>query len=276
MAPRPRELSPERSARDLFGSEMRRYREAAGMSLESLATVARYSKSALARFETAETMIPEDLPDRLDEAFGTGGIFRKLYALARKEIHPDQYQRRMDLEARARVIQEYASQLVPGIVQTEEYARALFEIHNPKATREAIDELVAARMGRQALLVADPAPDFSAILDEAVLLRSYGGPDVMRAQLTRLVDLTLTPTSMIQILPFAHGGHALANGSLTLLTLEKGAQVAYEESIATGTLLEEKTLVRARQRAYDLLRASALSPKDSAAFIRAVMEALPS
>ncbi|WP_405796812.1 helix-turn-helix domain-containing protein [Streptomyces sp. NBC_01506] len=276
MAPRPRELSPERSARDLFGSEMRRYREAAGMSLESLATVVRYAKSSLARFETAETMIPEDLPERLDEVFGTGGIFMKLYALARKEIHPDQYQRRMDLEARAHVIQEYAGQLVPGIVQTEPYARALFEIHNPKATREEIDELVTARTGRQRLLIADPAPDFSAILDEAVLLRSYGGPTVMRAQLARLLDLTLTPTSMIQVLPFAHGGHALANGSLTLLTLEKGTQVAYEESISTGTLLEEKTLVRAKQRAYDLLRASALSPKDSAAFIRAVMEALPS
>ncbi|MFD6329095.1 helix-turn-helix domain-containing protein [Streptomyces niveus] len=276
MAPRPRELTPERSARDLFGSEMRRYREEVDMSLEGLATLVIYAKSSLARFETADTMIPEDLPDRLDEVFGTGGIFRKLYALARKEIHPDQYRRRMDLESRARTVQEYAGQLVPGLVQTEAYARALFEIHDPKATRDEIEKLVVGRMDRQTMLTADPAPDFSAVLDEAVLMRSYGGPAVMRAQLTRLLELTLTPTTMIQVLPFAHGGHALANGSLALLTLENGTQVAYEECISTGTLMEEKTLVRARQRAYDLLRASALSPKDTTAFIRAVREALPS
>ncbi|MFE9885785.1 helix-turn-helix domain-containing protein [Streptomyces scopuliridis] len=276
MAPRPRELKPDRSARDLFGSEMRRYREEAGMSLESLAGVLRYAKSSLARYETAEAMVPPDLPERLDAAFGAGGLFGKLYGLARKELHPDQFRRVMDLEARARLIQQYAGQFVPGLVQTAAYARAQFEVHNPKATLDEIDELVTARMSRQALLRATPAPDFHAILDEAVLRRFYGGPAVIREQLKQLADLTLTPNSMVQVLPFEHGGHALAGGVLKLMTLDSGTQVAYEESITTGTLLEEERVVIAHQRAYDLLRACALSPKKSAAFIRSTMEALPS
>ncbi|MES4902374.1 MULTISPECIES: helix-turn-helix transcriptional regulator [unclassified Streptomyces] len=275
MPARPRALTPDRSARHLFGSEMRRLREAAGMSLEALARVTSFSKSSLARFETAESMIPPELPSILDAAFGTDGIFEKLYALARKEIHPDQFRRRMELEARARIIREYACQIVPGLVQTEGYARAQFEKHNPKATPNEIDELWSARASRQVLLQADPAPDLFYILDEAVIRRHFGGPAVMRAQLARLIDLTETPTTVVQVLPFEHGGHALVGGTLTLMTLDSGSQVAYEESITTGTLLEGNEAVAFLQRSYDLLTAHALSPGDSAALIQSTMEALP-
>ncbi|NUS82858.1 MAG: helix-turn-helix domain-containing protein [Streptomyces sp.] len=275
MPARPRALTPDRSARHLFGAEMRRLRGAAGMSLEALAAVTKFSKSSLARFETAESMIPPELPAILDAAFGTDGIFGKLYALARKEIHPDQFRRRMELEARARLIEDYTPQIVPGLAQTDDYARAQFVLANPKATRDKIEELVTARMSRQALLVADPPPDFSMILDEAVLRRGIGGARVMRAQLSHLAELALTPTTVVQVLPFEHGGHALLGGSLTLMTLDDGTRVAYEESITTGTLLEDLEVVADRQRSYDLLRACALSPGDSAAFIRSILEALP-
>ncbi|GAA0977417.1 MULTISPECIES: helix-turn-helix domain-containing protein [Streptomyces violaceusniger group] len=275
MAARPRELTPERSARHLFGAKMRAHRERADMSLERLKDVVMVSTSHLSRIETADAMPPPDLPKRLDAAFGTDGIFAELYGLARREIHPDQFRRRMELEAQARVIEEYAGQIVPGLVQTEGYARALFETFDPKATAEKIEELVNARMSRQTLLGADFPPDISLILDEAVLRRAFGGPTVMRAQLSRLVDLTLTPTSVVQVLPFEHGGHALVGGTLTLMTLDNGARVAYEESISTGTLLEDLAAVSARQRAYDLLRACALSPSDTSTFIRSLMEVLP-
>ncbi|AEW93772.1 helix-turn-helix domain-containing protein [Streptantibioticus cattleyicolor] len=275
MARTPRPLTPDRSARHLFGAEVRRHRELAAMSLERLAEVVKYSKSHLARIESAECMVPPDLPGSLDAAFGTDGSFGRLYGLARREIHPDQFRRRMEIEAQARLIQEYSGQIVPGLVQTEEYARALFRTHNPKAPAGEMEELVTARMSRQALLRADPPPDHSMILDEAVLRRSFGGPAVMREQLARLADLTLTPTSVVQVLPFEHGGHALMGGSMALLTMADGTQVAWEEGISTGTLLEDPGDVTARQRAYDLLRACALSPKNSAAFIRSVMEALP-
>ncbi|MPY53462.1 helix-turn-helix domain-containing protein [Streptomyces acidicola] len=275
MPARPRELTPDRSARHLFGAKMRAYRERAAISLESLSDVVKISRSHLSRIETAESMPPPSLPPVLDAAFGTDGIFEELYKLASKEIHPDQFQRRMELEGRATLIEEFSPQIVPGIVQTQDYARAQFFVSNPKATQDEIEELVTARMIRQARLEADPPPDLSLILDEAVLRRAFGGPAVTRAQLARLVEMAHTPTTVVQVLPFEHGGHALAGGSLTLWTLDDGARVAYEESITTGTLLEDIGIVAERQRAYDLLRACALSPSDSATFIRSVMEALP-
>ncbi len=97
----------------------------------------------------------------------------------------------------------------------------------------------------------------------------------MHAQLDRLAGLTLTSTTTLQILPFSHGGHGLVGGTLTLMTLRDGTQVAYEESISTGTLLEDVADFVTRNRAYDLLSASALSPTESSAFIRSVMEELP-
>ncbi|GDY44932.1 hypothetical protein SANT12839_058140 [Streptomyces antimycoticus] len=128
----------------------------------------------------------------------------------------------MELEAQARLIEEYAGQIVPGLVQTEDYARALFEKFDPKATLNEIEELVTARMSRQALLSADPPPDVSLILDEAVLQRSFGGPAVMRAQLARLVDLTLTPTTVVQVLPFEHGGTCFGRGNADVDDPRKG------------------------------------------------------
>ncbi|MGW7352284.1 helix-turn-helix domain-containing protein [Streptomyces sp. NPDC054784] len=274
MAARPRELTPDRSARHLFGAELRARREAAGMSLERLASIVPQSRSHLARIETAAYMIPPELPAHLDAAFHTDGFFGKLYALARHEVHPDKYRRRMELETRARSISCYGGQLVPGLLQTEAYARALFRASNPEASEGAIEELVGARLGRQALLSGDSATYLSVVLDEATIRRPVGGPAVMRAQLARLAGLVDTPTCVIQVLPYEHGEHALLGGTLDLMTMEDGGTVAYEESIATGQLLENAERVAALSRSYDLLRAYALSPTDTAAFIRSVMEAL--
>ncbi|MFE9442463.1 Scr1 family TA system antitoxin-like transcriptional regulator [Streptomyces sp. NPDC006602] len=274
--PRPsRELTPELSARHLFGAKLRGYREDRSLTLEALAGKLTISKSHLARVETAEYMPPPELPAQLDELFEAGGIFTELYALCKKEAHPDKFRRRMELEAQALIIREYTPQIVPGLLQTEDYARAQFRTHNPKASEDEIEELWTLRLSRQALLLGEPRPDYSVILDEAVLRRPYGGPHVMGEQLAALADLALTPTSFVQVLPFSHGGHALAGGSLSLWTLDSGQQVAYEESISSGTLLEEKAEVLAKVRAYDLLSASALSPIKSADLIRSVMEALP-
>lgn len=273
--PRAQELTPERSARHLFGHKVRELRRQEELSLEALAAVLVMSKSHLGRVETADHMPPPEMAGKLDLVYETGGIFGQLYALCRREVHPDRYQHRMDLEARAVVIQEYTPQIVPGLLQTEGYARAQFQVHNPKAAPAKVQELVAARLGRQALLLADPRPDYSVILDEGVLRRSYGGPAVMREQLGKLVELALTPTTFVQVLPFSHGGHALEGGSVSLWTMREGNRVAYEEAVSTGTLLEDPSEVQERVRAYDLLSASALSPNASASLIQSVMEAIP-
>ncbi|MEU7373111.1 helix-turn-helix transcriptional regulator [Streptomyces albidoflavus] len=267
-------LQPDKSARDLFGSKVRDARNEEGWSLEQLGRKVGLSKSHMGRIETADYMPPPGLAERLDELFGRGKDFRDLYRLARREIHPDQFRRRMELESKAVAIREYAPQIVPGLLQTADYARAHCLSYYPMAEPERLRELVGARIARQRELRSRGA-HLSVILDEAVLHRAYGGPNVMREQFARLLGAPLTPYSVIQVLPFAHGGHAFAGGSVSLLTLDRGSVVAYEEAVTTGVLFEDQDEANERARHYDLLAASALSPKESADMIRSAMEALP-
>ncbi|MEU5108058.1 MULTISPECIES: helix-turn-helix transcriptional regulator [unclassified Streptomyces] len=267
-----RPLNPNRSVRHFYGSEMRRLRGEAGMSLARLAEVLKYSKPHLGRIETAESMIPEGLSEKLDAAFGTDGHFTRLYELARHEVHPDKYRRYMDCEARAESIAHWSSCVVPGLLQTKAYARELLNAGAGEATEEEIEQRVAARMGRQKQLEGNAAPHVWAVLDESVIWRQIGGPEVMGEQLAALLPLIDTPRSKVQILPYGHGAHRLLGGALTLLHLATGSTVAYEEGIDASHLYEEKPSVDERQRAYDALRAYALSPKESARLIRTAME----
>lgn len=272
--PRGKPLQPQNSARHLFGWKLRNARLSEEWTLDDLSRRVGVSRSHLSRIETASYMIPPELPPRLDELFGTGQTFEELYAVARLELHPDQYKRRMELEGKAVAIRSYSPQIVPGLLQTEDYARALFRTVDPDATKEDINRLVRGRLLRQRELEIS-RKRLSVILDEAVLRRTYGGPLVMRPQLARLLRTPPSPRFVLQVLPFSHGGHALAGGTLTLLTLPKGEIVAYEEAMIKGTLVEDKDEAEYRSRHYDLLAASALSPRDSADMIRSAMEDLP-
>ncbi|MFF8569345.1 Scr1 family TA system antitoxin-like transcriptional regulator [Streptomyces albidoflavus] len=258
----------------MFGWKLRNARLSEEWTLDDLSRRVGVSRSHLSRIETADYMIPLELPPRLDELFGLQGTFQELYAVARLELHPDQHKRRMELEGKAVAIREYSPQVVPGLLQTEDYARALFLMGDPDAAKERINALIRARMLRQRELEAS-RKRLSVILDEAVLRRSYGGPAVMRAQLSRLIRTPSTPRFVLQVLPFSHGGHALAGGSLAVWTLPTGVIVAYEEAILKGVLVEDRDEAEYRSRHYDLLAASALSPRDSADMIRSAMEDLP-
>ncbi|MEO3749889.1 DUF5753 domain-containing protein [Streptomyces sp. B6B3] len=115
-------------------------------------------------------------------------------------------------------------------------------------------------------------PHVWAILDEGVLRREIGGSQVMYNQLAKLLPLVDTPTSKVQVLPYNHGAHPFLGGSMTLLKLSGGREVAYEEGIDVGRLYEDSGQVERRKRVYDELRAHALSPRESAALIRKLME----
>lgn len=275
MVAKERELKPDRSARDLYEAEVRRYRKNAGMSLEALSDIVNYSRAHLARIETAEAIPPPDLSEKLDACFGTDGHFGRLYALAKREIHPDQYRRRMELEAQAIGIIQYAPFVIPGLLQTKRYARAIFSVGNPLAPTESVDDLVTARLSRQAILKRERPAWLSVILEESAITRTIGGPEVMHEQLRSLLQWVESPTSLLQVLPHSHGAHPLMGGTLALWNLDNGTAVAYEESITTGRLIEDPETIRRCTQACDVLRAYARSPAETAEFIRSVMEELP-
>ncbi|MFI0213197.1 helix-turn-helix domain-containing protein [Streptomyces lydicus] len=269
----PNDLKPDRSARDFFGAEIRRYREKAGMSLLQLAEILNYSKSFVARIETAEQLPYDDVPAKLDAHFGTDGHFGRLYALARNERVPGKYRRMMELEDQATRIEEYTSGAVPGLLQTPELAECWLRCGHPHAPDEEIESLVQARMDRQARLSAPKPPHCWFIVDEAVLRRPVGSHQVMARQMKSLIERGRAPHITLQVLPFAAGEHPqVLGGSLALYTVPNQPLVAYEEGSRSGSIMEDQATVAEYQESYDLLRAMALSPRDSEAMIRAAME----
>lgn len=176
-----------------------------------LAEILNYSKTHLGNIETANRMVPPGLSARLDAALATDGLFTHLYPLVRREAFPDRYRRFMELEAQAREIAEYAAHTVPGLLQTEAYARALLRVGQPKATTEEFGEKVSARLSRQELLHTDSPPRLWAVLDEAVIRRPAGGPATMCEQLDFFLPLTDAQHITVQVLPYAHGEHSCAS-----------------------------------------------------------------
>ncbi|GGZ49992.1 helix-turn-helix domain-containing protein [Streptomyces bluensis] len=271
MTFKPQTLTPYLSARHYFGAEQRRHRESAGLSLVQLAGIVNSSKSTLARIETAELMPPPDLPDRLDAAFGSDKHFHGLYELAKREAHPDQYRRFMDFEAQAEVVETFVAHVVPGLLQTQEYAHAQLSLRED-LTPEEVEQRVNARLSRQDRLRSAQRPLRWAIIDESVLRRQLGSRECMFKQLARLLEQVDTPDSKVQVMPFGAGAHYLLGGTLTLLTLPNSSTMAYEEGIEVGHLYEDRDSAKKWRRHYEVLRANALPPTTSAELIRQAME----
>ncbi|MYS83602.1 helix-turn-helix domain-containing protein [Streptomyces sp. SID5474] len=169
-----------------FGLAIRAQRERKGLTLADMAAACGYSTSAWSRYENGSP-IPPELPAKLDEVMGTQGMFAVLWDVIKDEMWPDRYRDYMRLEDGAREIGEYAPYVIPGLLQTPAYARALFEAVNPDATPEAIESMVDLRMSRQTRLRSADPPYVSAVLDEAVIRREVGGPAVLCEQLEALL-----------------------------------------------------------------------------------------
>jgi hypothetical protein len=189
-----------------------------------------------------------------------------------REAFPDWSRRFIELSATAVRIREYAAHTVPGLLQTEDYARAVLSVGRTLTSATQLTERVAFRMDRQERLCSDDCPDLVVILDESVLRRPIGSPAVMREQLRRLLATEHDPHIAVQVLPFAAGAQPGMGGSLTVLTLDDGSEVAYTEGADFGQLIDEPEDVTAYLLSYDQLRANALPPDMSLDMLRSTME----
>lgn len=271
--PRFRANDPGEHAKRLhrFGQAIRRQRERRGLSVAETADLFGYSTSAWSRYENGSP-IPPKLPAQLDEAFGTHGMFTILWEAIKDEAFPDRYQDYMREETGALEIFEYAPYWIPGLLQTRAYAHAAHVATTPDATADEIEWKLDLRMGRQERLRGDDGPFISAVLDEAVIRRVIGGAQVMREQLRSLLPLVDTGQSLLQIAPFVRGGRCALGGPLILLTLPDGGRMAYLEGVVNGQIVEDPATVRAHQRAYDRVRAEALTPGETADLITAAIK----
>lgn len=282
--------------RRLLGAELRRLRAAAGFSLDAAARVLECDRSKISRIETGHRGVrPKELRELLAE-YGVEEKRRHALAdLARQAgkrgwwrdygtILPAPYLDFIGLEAGAATMWTYETHLVPGLLQTEDYARAIMTAGPPAAadaTKERDrfqDQSVAVMTSRRRVLTrADDPPHYRAIVSEAVLRQPVGGPEVMRAQLERLAGVGATlPNVTVQVLPFAAGALAARMGGFAVLMFPAPADlgVVYVDGLTGGLFLEEPDDVERHVLAHEHLRAAALSVAETARLIEEAARAL--
>jgi hypothetical protein len=268
--------------RMLLGAQLRRLREAAGVSPEKAGYEIRASRSKISRMETGRVGFKvRDVEDLLTLYGVTGGQQRsEVLALVRQSSAPDWWTRYGDilpgwfgtylgLESAAVSIRSFEVQFVPGLFQTEDYARAVTRLGHKTAPAEEIERRVALRVRRQDLLARPGPPRVWAVMDEAVLRRPYGGAVVMRAQLRHLAEAAQMPHVTLQVVPFARGGHAGASGAFSILRFEERdlPDVVYIEQLTSAVYLDQRVDVEHYLEVADQLSGEALTPPDTLRFI---------
>jgi transcriptional regulator with XRE-family HTH domain len=260
----PQPLFSPRSAgptvqRLVLGGHLRRLREEAGMTTERAASSIRGSHSKISRMEHGRVGFKErDIADLLTlYGIGPGDEREALLGLAREASTPGWWQAYSDilphwvepyfgLEAAAASIREYELQFVPGLLQIEDYARAVIRLGNLPSEEEVIRR-AQARISRQEVLAREDPPKVWAVLDEGALRRVIGGPDIMRAQLEHLIEVCEHPSVTLQILPFSAGAHRAMGGPFTILRYTEPdlRDVVFIEQLTSALYLDKQTEVDA-------------------------------
>lgn len=278
-----RVASPTVRRREL-AARLRELRVAAGMTIDDVAGRLLVSTTKLSRLETAARPASlRDVKDLSDLYRVTADERERLMTLARDSRRRSWWQQYdlpystyVGLEAASLSISHYATSIVPGLLQTREYARAVTEGVVPETSADALEQLVEARLTRQDLLTGDQPPRLWTVLDEAVLRRLVGGPAVMHAQLTALVADAARPNVTVQIIPFEAGSHPGMDSTFILLQLEDAvSDVVYVEGLLGHHYLQSPADLDRYRRVFDQLRAVALSPKESATKIASILDTLP-
>jgi len=266
-----------------LGAELRRLRDRTGRTVSDVANELGWSESKLSRIETANTGIRAPDLDKLLSAYTVEGAertrIRALAGQAKQKVWweaygdalPNAYETYIGFEAEATSIFTYEAQVVPGLLQTAEYASAVTQADGVFDDPSVLGQRVAVRMARQVVLTRDPPPKLWAILDEAVLRRPVGGKDVLRRQLLRLVEAADRPTITLQVLPFSVGAHRALAGSFIVLEFagSPDGSLVYSEGMTGGVFRSRPEELRSYTMSFEALRANALSPEDSLGLIQA-------
>lgn len=270
----PRELDPSASVPAYFGAELRRYRKAAGLTQEELGEKISYTGALISLVEAAKRTPTRQFADSCDRALQTDGALSRIWPLVSRSTFPSWFRGYVELEATATAIRSIEPLLVPGLLQTADYARTVLNVRASRSPYVELDDIVGARIDRQSLLTKFSAPLCWFIVDETVLRRPIGDGQLMRAQLAAMLDASEMPNVVLQVVPYEAGEYAGLDGALTILSFEDGPDVGYTEGHGSASLIQSPEQLARCSVGYDLTRAVALSPKLSADKIRATMEDL--
>lgn len=281
-------MAPGRKDRDalsLFADELKAYRGARGWTQADVAARLSYSESLIAQVETSRRAPSPDLAKSLDKLFATPGYreaapdspetpgtFGRLAAMLRSLPFPEPFRSFAPYEAEAVALHSFQHSLIPGLLQTEAYARAVLSTR-PNTTADEIDSLVAGRLARQAVLRREdpPAPILWALVDEGALHRPVAPPDVMNDQLRQLAETSRHPNITVQIIPYSAGGHTGLLGACTIAELD-GHSIVNIEDIADGRATDDVGTVKQVTLRFNSLRSEALPRGASRELIMRVAE----
>jgi transcriptional regulator with XRE-family HTH domain len=261
------------SGEEALPAELKAHRTARGWTQVELGERIAFSGSYLSDVERGIKVASLPLAEALDKVFGTPGTFVRLRSVALTRDYEEYFGQVVELEQQAHRVDAWELG-IPGLLQTEDYARELVRVTQHAAADDEIERIVAARNQRQQMLHTDQAPRLWYVLDEGAIRRVVGGITVMVAQLGRLLDVALLPGNYVQVLPFATGGGIGIGGPVTVFQFQNRDPVAYTESNRGGRLAEDRQEVSARMDELSVIRVSALAPRPSAQLIREVMEDL--
>ncbi|MFJ2927170.1 helix-turn-helix domain-containing protein [Streptomyces massasporeus] len=268
-----------------LGAELRALRTSAGLTSGEAARLVGWHQSKVSRIETGTSGVkPADVRLLLDAYGVADSQLRELLMMlagsedsdgrhhwwhAYRGVLPPTYRDFISLESQAGAMRTLETSVVPGLLQTPEYARAVTRAAVEGLPEDRLDTLVEVRLARQDVLRADPPLKLSAVLDEAVLRREVGGPGVMARQLERLVEAARLPQVRLQVLPFAAGAHIGVTGPFVIFSFSSTSDldVVVLDHLTSSLYLERKEDLQAYTEAFNALQIHALSPEDSLDFI---------
>ncbi|WOT35089.1 helix-turn-helix domain-containing protein [Streptomyces coeruleorubidus] len=256
----------------VFGEVLRHFREAALLTQEGLARQIPCDRSHVARVEAGTRVPQEGFAKKCDELLGTGGVLLRLWGRIDwypQVEHPDWFRRRAEMDEVAVALREYQERVIPGLLQTPEYARALFR---RVASGDDVEERAHARLSRQRRFLAEGGPLYIAVLDESCLRNVVGSPETMRDQCAHLLHVGRRPNIRLQVAPASFSELLRPNVSMSLIELPDGHRWVYSESLERGHFSDDPTVYTRHSHTYDVLRADALSVRESVALISDAMK----
>ncbi|TYB48693.1 helix-turn-helix domain-containing protein [Actinomadura chibensis] len=269
MPPR-NDLDPDNDHWHWLASDLRVWRLERNMTQPALGEILGVTKTQVSNWESARENLPMKHAETLDLVWRTAGHFTRLRRLAERAHDPGWWSQYTPIEARASRICYWALAIIPGLLQTPDYARALLE---GGQIIEDVEEFVTARMARQAVLEREQPPELRVLINEAALDQPVGGAEVMREQLARLISISNRRNVILRIVPRSVGAHVGLDGSFTLLT-EAKRSAAYLEANTGGRVTHDPTRLDDLQRRFDLIGSEALSASASCGHIERIMEAI--
>ncbi len=265
-------IDPSSSPLHLFAAELRHYRNRAGLIQAQLADRIGYSASLVAAIETARRVPRRDLVGRCDKELNTDDALMRLFPLVKRAAYPASLLPFLDYEEASVEIRAWEPLVIPGLLQTEDYARAVITAGQPGEGGDSIDEKVEGRAERQRILDRDNPPLLWVIISEIALRCQVGGHTVMREQLGRLLEASARPKIIIQVVTLDVGAHPGLGGPLELLTQPGEPEIAYFEVHDLAQIVEHPEQVTRYSLWFDMLRAVALSPERSRDLIASLMK----